>query len=50
MAASLSGAENIIESFKASCDSYLMIPIRKNKLISEINSLGLLQDADNQIH
>jgi two-component system, chemotaxis family, chemotaxis protein CheY len=42
---SLSDAENIIESFKAACDSYLIKPIRKAKLIGEIQSLGLLNDC-----
>jgi two-component system chemotaxis response regulator CheY len=42
---SLSDAENIIESFKAACDSYLIKPIRKAKLLSEIKSLGLLIDC-----
>jgi two-component system chemotaxis response regulator CheY len=47
MTTSLSDSENIIESFKTRCDSYLIKPIRKNKLINEIKSLGLLQDVDN---
>jgi len=47
MTTSLSDSENIIESFKARCDSYLIKPIRKNKMINEIKSLGLLQNVDN---
>jgi two-component system, chemotaxis family, chemotaxis protein CheY len=42
MTTSLSDAENIIEAFKATCDSYLIKPIRKAKLINEIESLGLV--------
>lgn len=44
MTTALSDAGNIIESFKAACDSYLIKPIEKGKLISEIKSLGLLRD------
>lgn len=49
MTTSLSDAENIIESFKASCDSYLVKPMRKAKLINEIKSLGFLTDSENDI-
>jgi two-component system, chemotaxis family, chemotaxis protein CheY len=45
MTTSLSDPDNIIESFKARCDSYLIKPIRKAKLISEIKSLGISIDA-----
>jgi two-component system chemotaxis response regulator CheY len=46
---SLSDAENIIESFKAACDSYLIKPIRKAKLINEIKGLGFLITSENDI-
>jgi two-component system chemotaxis response regulator CheY len=46
---SLSDAENIIESFKAAGDSYLIKPIRKTKLINEIKSLGLLKGSEDEI-
>jgi two-component system, chemotaxis family, chemotaxis protein CheY len=46
MTTALSDAGNIIESFKAACDSYLIKPIEKGKLISEIKSLGLLKDIN----
>ncbi|HTZ38802.1 MAG TPA: response regulator [Syntrophales bacterium] len=46
MTTALSDAGNIIESFKAACDSYLIKPIEKGKLIGEIQSLGLLQYLD----
>jgi two-component system chemotaxis response regulator CheY len=50
MTTSLSDAENIIEAFKATCDSYLVKPIRKAKLINEIESLGLFRNLNkNQI-
>ena len=50
MTTSLSDAENIIEAFKATCDSYLVKPIRKAKLINEIESLGLFRKLNkNQI-
>jgi two-component system chemotaxis response regulator CheY len=44
MTTALSDAGNIIESFKAACDSYLIKPIEKGKLIGEIQSLGLLRE------
>ncbi len=44
MTTSLSDPENIIEAFKATCDSYLIKPIRKDKLIHDLKSLGLLTD------
>ena len=47
MTTSLSDPENIIESFKADCDSYLIKPIRKAKLINEIKSLGISIDSEN---
>jgi len=46
MTTSLSDPENIIEAFKETCDSYLIKPIRKDKLINDIKSLGLLRDFD----
>ena len=49
MTTSLSDPDNIIESFKASCDSYLIKPIRKAKLINEIKSLGISIDSENDI-
>jgi two-component system, chemotaxis family, chemotaxis protein CheY len=49
MTTSLSDAENIIDSFKADCDSYLIKPIRKAKLINEIKSLGLLKGSEDKI-
>jgi two-component system chemotaxis response regulator CheY len=49
MTTSLSDAENIIESFKAACDSYLIKPIRQAKLINELNSLGLFKSSVNKI-
>jgi two-component system chemotaxis response regulator CheY len=42
MTTSLSDPDNIIESFKANCDSYLIKPIRKAKLINEMKSLGIV--------
>ena len=42
MTTSLSDPDNIIESFKANCDSYLIKPIRKTKLINEMKSLGIV--------
>jgi len=47
MTTSLSDPDNIIESFKADCDSYLIKPIRKAKLINEIKSLGISIDSGN---
>lgn len=44
MMTALGDAGNIIESFKAACDSYLIKPIEKTKLMGEIRSLGLLKD------
>lgn len=49
MTTSLSDAENIIDSFKAACDSYLIKPIRKAKLINEIKSLGLLKGYEDKM-
>jgi two-component system chemotaxis response regulator CheY len=46
MTTALSDAGNIIESFKAACDSYLIKPIEKGKLINEIKSLGLFKDIN----
>jgi len=46
---SLSDPDNIIESFKANCDSYLIKPIRKAKLINEIKSLGISINSENNI-
>jgi len=43
----LSDPDNIIEAFKADCDSYLIKPIRKAKLINEIKSLGISIDSEN---
>lgn len=43
----LSDPDNIIEAFKASCDSYLIKPIRKAKLMNEIKSLGIPIDSEN---
>jgi two-component system chemotaxis response regulator CheY len=49
MTTSLSDPDNIIEAFKANCDSYLIKPIRKAKLINELKALGLSIDSDNNI-
>ncbi len=46
MTTALSDAENIIDSFKAACDSYLIKPIRKAKLLNEIKSLGFFLDCE----
>lgn len=45
----LSDPENIIEAFKANCDSYLIKPIRKAKLINEIKTLGIPIDSESNI-
>ncbi len=42
----LSDPYNIIKSFKANCDSYLIKPIRKAELINEIKSLGISIDSE----
>jgi two-component system, chemotaxis family, chemotaxis protein CheY len=49
MTTSLSDPDNIIESFKANCDSYLIKPIRKSKLIHEIKSLGISIASKNNV-
>jgi two-component system chemotaxis response regulator CheY len=38
----LSDSKNIMTAFKAQCDGYLTKPIDKDKLVGQINSLGLL--------
>ena len=49
MTTSLSDPDNIIESFKANCDSYLIKPIRKAKLFNEMKSLGISITSENTI-
>jgi len=49
MTTSLSDPDNIIESFKANCDSYLIKPIRKAQLINEMKSLGISITSENNI-
>jgi len=40
MTTSLSDTSNVVESFKSKCDSYLVKPIDRNKLIHELAALG----------
>lgn len=42
MITALDDARNVIDSFKGLCDSYLLKPIRKLKLIDELRKLGLV--------
>lgn len=40
MTSALSDTSNVVESFKSKCDSYLVKPIDRNKLIHELAELG----------
>lgn len=40
MTTALSDTSNVVESFKSKCDSYLVKPIDRNKLICELAGLG----------
>ncbi|GEM_PF-790551 len=40
MTTALSDTSNVVESFKSKCDSYLVKPIDKNKLIQELAGFG----------
>ena len=42
MTTALNDADVIMDSFNARCDSYMVKPIRKDKLFEEIENLGLL--------
>ncbi len=42
MTTAMNDADVIMESFNARCDSYMVKPIRKDKLFEEIENLGLL--------
>jgi two-component system chemotaxis response regulator CheY len=42
MTTAMNDADVIMDSFNARCDSYMVKPIRKEKLFEEIENLGLL--------
>ena len=41
MTTALSDSNNIIDSFQSQCDSYLIKPIDKKKIMEELENLGL---------
>jgi len=42
MTTALAGSGNVTRAFEEECDAYLVKPIRKEKLLAEISSFGLL--------
>ncbi len=42
MVTALGDNKNIMQSFKAQCEAYIVKPIDKNKLLNEIRLLGLI--------
>ena len=40
---SLDHKENILAAFREGCDAYIVKPVEKDKLLSEMNKLGLLE-------
>jgi two-component system chemotaxis response regulator CheY len=44
MTTALSHAKDIIEAFNEQCEAYLVKPIERQKLLSQIQALGLLED------
>ncbi len=42
MVTALGDNKNIMQSFKAQCEAYIVKPIDKNKLLNEIKLLGLI--------
>ncbi len=42
MTTALNDPQNIKEAFKSQCESYIVKPVRKEKLIEEIKNLGLI--------
>jgi two-component system, chemotaxis family, chemotaxis protein CheY len=48
MTTALDDSNNVMKSFKSQCDSYIVKPVDKQKLLKEINALGLLEDRIHQ--
>ncbi len=46
MTTALSDTQNVVDSFKGHCDAYLIKPIDRKVLISEISSLGFKTEID----
>ena len=42
MTTALNDPKNILEAFKSQCEAYLPKPVSKQKLLAEIESLGLI--------
>ena len=46
MTTALSDAGNIMGAFNTGCESYLIKPIKKEKLLEEIKKLGIIQHSE----
>jgi two-component system chemotaxis response regulator CheY len=43
MTTALSDSENVMSAFRSGCEAYIVKPVTKEKLLKEIEKLGLLQ-------
>ncbi len=46
MTTALSDSGNIMGAFNTGCESYLIKPIKKEKLLEEMNKLGIIQHSE----
>ena len=46
MTTAMDDSNNIMGAFRTGCEAYIVKPIRKEKLLDEINKLGLLNNAN----
>ena len=45
MITALGDSKNILQAFKSQCEGYIVKPIRKSKVIDQLNALGLVPAA-----
>jgi len=45
MATALEGSKNIMKAFRQGCEAYIVKPVEKEKLLAEIEKLGLIEVA-----
>ena len=50
MTTALGDSKNVIGSFREGCEAYIVKPVEKDKLLEEMENLGLIGSTGHKVH